>query len=199
MKRDDSRPELHHPGRTQRKQVTMSGETFAALLEPNLQSVRKLVQTRLRTPDQTDDVVQRTVLRAFTHRDQLRAESKFKSWLWSIAINEVRMFVRGSRHVMSLDDFCSFELRDRAPSPFAICEQRERARILRDAMACLTARDRAAIRLVDLNGLSITEAADRLAVSKAAFKSTHFRARQRLGHALRSKPSDKPANGRQAD
>ena len=49
----------------------MSRETFVALLVPNLQAVRRLVQRRLRTSDQTEDIVQQALLRAFVHRGQL--------------------------------------------------------------------------------------------------------------------------------
>jgi RNA polymerase sigma-70 factor (ECF subfamily) len=163
----------------------MSRETFVALLVPNLQAVRRLVQRRLRTSDQTEDIVQQALLRAFVHRGQLSTPSKFKSWLFSIALNEARMFLRTSRSSVSLDEFPDFELMDRSPSPFAECEQMDRVARLRTGMARLSERDRTAIRLVDIDGLSAAEAAGTLAVSKAAFKSTHFRARQRLGQELR--------------
>jgi DNA-directed RNA polymerase specialized sigma24 family protein len=52
-------------------------------------------------------------------------------------------------------------------------------------MAKLNERDRTAIHLADIHELTAEQAARKLAVSKAAFKSTHFRARQRLGRALR--------------
>ena len=163
----------------------MSGETFTNLLAPNLTPLKKLLRTRLRTSDYADDVLQQTLLLAFARRDQLRIQSKFKSWLWSIAFNEIRAFLRGSRPHVSLDEFPNYEPLDWELSPFKRYEQTERAERLRAGMATLTERDRTAIRLVDFNGLSMAEAAGRLAVSKSAAKSTHFRARQRLRHALR--------------
>ena len=162
----------------------MSGETFTDLLVPNLKSVRKLVQTRLRSSDHADDVLQQTLLQAFVHRDQLRTHSKFRNWLWSIAMNEIRTFLRGTRASVSLDEFPNLELADREPSPLAKYEQMEHADRLQAALARLAERDRTAIRLVDLNGLSIIEAASAMAVSESAAKSTHFRARKRLGRAL---------------
>jgi len=163
----------------------MSGETFEILLRPNLQSVRRLVHSRLKGTDHADDIVQNALLRAFSHRDQLRNESQFKSWLLSIAFNEVRMFFRKSRPCISLEDFPHREFVDRAPSPLAQCERQQQQQRLRAGLARLTKRDRTAIQLVDLSGMKAEDAARRLAVSKAAFKSAHFRARQRLGQALR--------------
>ena len=90
----------------------MTGETFEALLAPNLPSVRRFVQMRMRTHDHADDVIQQALLRAFVRRDQLRASSKFRSWLCSIAMNEVRMFFRTGRPTMSLHEFPQIDSRD---------------------------------------------------------------------------------------
>ncbi len=73
---------------------------------------------------------------------------------------------------------------DRAPSPLARFERLEKLEWLHAGLSKLSERDRTAIRLRDLDGLSIAETADALAISKAAAKSTHFRARKRLAYAL---------------
>ncbi|MGA2113130.1 MAG: sigma-70 family RNA polymerase sigma factor [Bryobacteraceae bacterium] len=164
----------------------MTGDAFEALLVPNLPSVRRFVQTRLRTSDHADDVIQQTLLQAFAHRDQLRTRSKFKSWLCSIAMNEVRMFFRTGRPTMPLHEFPQINSRDSGPSPLARVEEMERLEWLRAAMERLSDRDRETIRLRDLEGASLTEAAEAFEVSESAAKSSHFRARQRLASALRN-------------
>lgn len=115
----------------------MTGDTFEALLEPNLPTVRRFVQTRLRTPDHADDVLQQTLLRAFAHRDQLRVNSKFKSWLCSIAMNEVRMCFRTERPTMPVHEFQKIDPRDSGPSPLARVEEIERVEWLRAGMDTL--------------------------------------------------------------
>ena len=90
----------------------MTGDNFEALPARNLPSVRRFVQTRPRTSDQADDVIRQTLLPAFAQRDDLRACSKFKSCLCSIAGNEVALFFR-------LDEFPQIESRDCGPSPLA--------------------------------------------------------------------------------
>ncbi len=121
----------------------MTRDTFEALLVPNLQSMRRFVQTRLRASDHADDVLQQTLLNAFAHRDQLRASSKFKSWLCSIAMNEVRMSFRASRVPLSLSDFPHIDSRDSGLSPLARLEQLERVELLQAGRGKLSARDRA--------------------------------------------------------
>ena len=97
----------------------MTGDTFETLLGPNLPSVRRFVQTRLRASDYADAIIQQTLLHAFVHRDQLRATSRFKSWLCSIAMNEVRTFFRIARPTLSLDEFPHIDSRDSEPSTLA--------------------------------------------------------------------------------
>ena len=188
----------------------MSEETFMGLLAPNLQPLRKLLQARLRIPDQADDVLQKALLHAFARRDQLRVHPKFKSWLWTIALNEMRAFFRRDRGTISLDEFPNIDPSDRAPSPLARYQQIERVEWLHRGLAKLSERDRAVIMMCDLDGLSIAETAEALAVSETAVKSAHFRARQRLAQALRGgvrpqivggvdRPTGKPAERQKYD
>ena len=169
----------------------MPEEVFEALLAPHLQRIRSFVRARLHWHD-ADDVVQRTLLHAFVHRNQLRCASKFRSWLWSIAWNEIRMFHRALRAEISLEQRPNSDWPDPAPCALTQCERIEEDERLRAALASLVARDRMAIRLVDLDGWSYSQAADAMALSPAAFKSVHYRARKRLASAL-SEPTEQRA------
>ena len=162
----------------------MSGDSFMDLLAPNLHPLRMFLRARFKLRDQADDVLQQALLHAFARRDQLRLRSKFKSWLWTIAFNEMRMLFRAERGTISLDEFPNIDPSDRAPSSLATVEQIERREWLHAGMAKLSDRDRTVLRMRDLDGLSIAETAEALAISRSAVKSTHFRARRRLAYAL---------------
>ena len=118
------------------------------------------------------------------HRNQLRCASKFRSWLWSIAWNEIRIFHRAARPEISLEQRPNSDWPDPADCALTVCERMEQGERLRAGLASLVARDRMAIRLVDLNGWSYSQAANAMALSLAAFKSVHYRARQRLAGAF---------------
>jgi len=167
-------------------EAVMSGETFENLLAPTLPAIRKLVRAKIRMPDYTEDVVQQTLMHAFAHREQLRAHSKFKSWLASIAMNEIRGLVRRTRLCMPLEALPPMASSDRWACPYHVFEDGERADRLRAGLAQLNARDRDAINLMDLAEVRLTDAANALSVSRAALKSTHFRARRRLSRAVRA-------------
>jgi DNA-directed RNA polymerase specialized sigma24 family protein len=48
----------------------MSKEAFGDLLAPHLEAIRRFVRRRLRTEVYADDVVHRTLLLAYAHRNQ---------------------------------------------------------------------------------------------------------------------------------
>jgi RNA polymerase sigma-70 factor (ECF subfamily) len=163
----------------------MSGETFEALLQSNLRFVRTLVRRHIPASAVVEDVVQDILLRAFSNRHQLRDEAKFRTWLWSIVLNEIRQHFRRERRVLSIDDFPGFDISDPATSPLARLEQRETRDWVHSCVAKLSDRDRKAIRLRDLEERTMQEAAAALDSSVGAAKTMHFRARQRLAHILR--------------
>lgn len=162
----------------------MSGETFEALLTPHLRFVRTLVYTRVKDTGYAEDIIQDTLLRAYRRRDQLREEAKFKTWIWSIALNTVREHFRRDRRLVSLDEFPTLDIPDRAASPLARLERMEACDWVRHSVAKLPKRDRAAIRLRDIEGRSLPETAAALHRSQSAVKAAHFRARKRLALLL---------------
>lgn len=163
----------------------MSGETFENLLAPTLPAIRKLVRARIRMPDFTEDVVQQTLMHAFAHRKQLRVHSKFKSWISSIAMNEIRGLASRTRPCIPLDALPP-PPSDKSTCPHKVYEDGELAERLYAGLAQLSVRDRRAIQLVDLAGVKLADPANTLLVSRTALKSTHFRARQRLSRAVRA-------------
>ena len=166
----------------------MSENTFEALLGPNLRSVRTLVQRRVGGSNHADDIVQETLLRAFQRRNQLRVHTKFRAWLWSIALNEIRSFFRRNRSTVSLEEALNFEAPDSSMPPPMRLERMERRAWVHACMAELSERDRATIRLRDIEDKSVREAAAAFNCSESAAKTAHFRARQRLAQIMASAP-----------
>jgi RNA polymerase sigma factor (sigma-70 family) len=162
----------------------MSIEAFGDLLVPNLEAMHRFVRRRMRTQDYVEDVVQQTLLLAFAHRHQLREPSKFKSWLYSIAVNEIRMFRRSTRKSLTLDELPTLAITDARSSPFVRCEESKRKTRLGAAMRRLHDRDRVILQF-DLGEFTLSETAAAMEVSLSAAKSARFRARRRLAESMR--------------
>jgi len=174
----------------------MSGETFEALLAPNLGSIRRFVQSKTRMPEHAEDIVQQTLLHAFAHRHQLRVHAKFRSWLASIAMNEIRGIARRTRNFLPLEAIPPPASIDPTASPYLEYERMERVERLHQGLARLTDRDRLAIHLVDFAEAKLSEAAKSMAISNSALKSTHFRARNRLRAAMHNTSRPRRPAGR---
>jgi hypothetical protein len=147
----------------------MTGNTFEALLGPNLQLVRRFVQTRLRVQTTRTTLCNRpcstpspTAISCARARNSRVGSARF-------AMNEVRMFFRTDRAVLSLAECPHI---DSGPSPLARVEQMERLEWLKAGVDKLSDRDRATIRLRDFEGLSLTETAE---VFKSSSAATKFR------------------------
>ena len=97
-------------------------QEFTELLQPNLLPLNRFVFGMVGNQFDAEDIVQETVVKAFIHFADFRAESKFKTWLMSIAVNEVRTRRRTEfRSRMSYFDFDQLErLTERHLNRFAL-------------------------------------------------------------------------------
>lgn len=76
----------------------LNDEEFGAALEAHRSKLNRLVLSWCyRRPDDVEDIVQVTMLRAWMHRNTFRAEAQFSSWLTRIAFNAVMDYGRKSR------------------------------------------------------------------------------------------------------
>jgi RNA polymerase sigma-70 factor, ECF subfamily len=112
------------------------------------------------------DVCQETFLRAFRALNGFRGQAKFSSWLYRIALNLCRDWVRRERRtpvVQAPDDFDTLELsavREPTASIDELVARRELTRIVEQAMARLPEDQRTAIILKEYHELTFQEIAD---------------------------------------
>jgi RNA polymerase sigma-70 factor, ECF subfamily len=149
---------------------------------------------RLRNVEDAEDAVQDALLSAYKHIGQFEGRSQLSTWLTTIVSNVALMKLRRySRHEMlSLDQehendgtALASKLKDARPNPENICAQAEMDEKLRRALEQLSPKQRSAIQLYELDGLSTREAANALGISTNTLKSRVSRARGNLGVLLR--------------
>ena len=142
-----------------------------------------------KNPDDAEDVLQETFLRAYLARESFEGRSSIYSWLTRIAINSALMVLRKRRvrSEFSLDpqpdergESISFEVRDSTPNPEELCVLHQHQLKTLHALRRLRPHLREPIQMQLTHGWSIREISRALDISEAAVKSRLYRARQRL-------------------
>jgi RNA polymerase sigma-70 factor (ECF subfamily) len=124
--------------------------------------------------------------------DTFRGDSRFSTWLSSIAINQALMKLRARRrrelHYVCPDtrEDAQFraEVADGTPTPEQQYSQKELQRILASAMEELPLASREVLQLREVEERSTAETARILGMSISAVKSRMLRGRQKLRQAL---------------
>lgn len=173
---------------------TGDAAAFTALVKQYDRHLYRLALNITRNPEDAKDVLQESLLKAYVNLGRFEGKSRFYTWLVRIAMNEALMKLRKTRgdKEVSLDEgregddgsFMPTEIEDWGENPEARYSQTELQQILGSAIDALTLPYRVVFQLRDVDGLSIEETAETLALSAAAVKSRLLRARLQLREAL---------------
>ena len=161
---------------------------FEALASQAERQVYKTCYHMMGNAEDAMDCAQETMLRAYRAFASFRQEAQFSTWITRIALNVCTDALRKRRPVVSLDalrEDTGFDLPDGQRSAYAILEEKERLRLLRDAMAALPDEARRLIVLRDFRDLSYDEIASILDVPLGTVKSRVSRAREKLAQLLK--------------
>lgn len=88
-------------------------EAFAELITPLERPLKSYLYRLSASPDEVEDLYQETLLKAFEHLPTFRAESSFKTWLFTIASNTVVDYLRSKkRWTVEAQDTCKAQAAD---------------------------------------------------------------------------------------
>ena len=147
---------------------------FAAVYERHHQALYRYCRSILRHEEDAQDALQSTMTRAFAALQDERRDFELRPWLFRIAHNEAISILRRRRTTAELAD-----VPDERPIEDRVAE-REELRLLQLDLADLPERQRAALVLRELNGLSHAEIGVVLELSPGAVKQAIFEARSAL-------------------
>ncbi len=153
--------------------VAGSDDAFGALYRRYHQSIYRYCLSLLRQEADARDALQSAMLAALSSLRARPIEGAFKPWLFRIAHNHAISIIRGRAR----------EAPTEAPSPVAVTddpEAREQLRTLVDDLSALPDRQRGAIVMRELSGLSYMEIGAALGTSQAAGKQLVYEARSAL-------------------
>jgi len=138
-------------------------------------------------PVVAEEVVQEAFIRAFRHLDSFEHRSNFYTWLYRIALNARRPYLRKSHRTIQLDS-----VGEQAPemwtnsndSPPGRAERHEDRNQVRDALARLDEHQRTILVLREFDGLDYQQIADVMQLNIGTVRSRLARARARLKKEL---------------
>jgi RNA polymerase sigma-70 factor (ECF subfamily) len=165
-------------------------EAFRALVERHSRAVYRLACRMTGNPQDAEDVVQETFLRAYRQLGRFESRANFGTWLHRIAVNCSIDLIRTRRHQASTRDAADLDTLDAAvdrevdPSPERLMLSAEVQERVGAAMSSLTAMERAAFVLRHFEGHSIEEISRTLGLKANAAKHSIFRAVRKMRLAL---------------
>lgn len=173
-------------------QSTLDGHTraFDELVRRHSRKLHGMLLQMLNSEADAYDVAQESFLKAFHSLRYFKGQSSFYTWLYSIALNQGRNFLRKRKreNSFSLDDDVkgnplekNDELADRGldSDPVRRANLTDLRRKLEHALAQLSPAHQEVVNLSDIQGLSHAEIAQRLDISEGTVRSRlHYAHRQ---------------------
>jgi RNA polymerase sigma-70 factor (ECF subfamily) len=176
---------------------------FARMVDTYSNKLYRLTLKMLSNPQDAEDALQETFLKAFRFIGSFDGRSSLSTWLYRIATNEALMQIRRKHpEFISIDE--SIEMDEGEAEPVQIVDwcciperellTTESRRQMDWAIKQLPPSLRAAFLLRDIEGLSTLEAAEVLGLSETALKTRLSRARLRLRELLSAYFADRITN-----
>lgn len=173
---------------------------FARFVEAYSGVIYRLALKMVGNPQDAEDVLQETFIKAFRHISGFDGRSKLSTWLYRIATNEALMLLRRRKHnFLSIDE--PVENTEEEQEPLEIVDwcclpedelmSAEARKYLDQAIDKLPTSLRVVFLLREIEGLSTQESAEVLNLSETAVKTRLSRARLRLREQLTNYYSEK--------
>jgi RNA polymerase sigma-70 factor (ECF subfamily) len=173
---------------------TRDREALRHLISTNNQRLFRTAWSILKDRNEAEEAVQATYLNAFAAIDNFEGRSSLSTWLTRIAVNEAlgRMRAQRRRRIQLESDGVALieTYRERlaqasaVPAPDASVAREQLRLLIERAVADLPDIFRSVFVLREVEGLSIEETAEALAIPTATVKTRLLRARRKLQQAL---------------
>lgn len=150
-------------------------EAFEQILSVHQRSVLRVAMRLMGNPEDAQDAAQEAFLRLYRNLDQFRADAEFAPWLYRITTNVCLDMLRARRPSTPVED----DIAEAAVAEHGLLLE-ERKRAVHRALGDLPPKERAAVVLRDIEGLSTAEVAETLGTSEATVRAQIYQARLKL-------------------
>jgi RNA polymerase sigma-70 factor, ECF subfamily len=163
-------------------------EAFRVLVERHGRSIYRLAYRMTGRPEDAEDVVQETFVRAYRQLSRFEARSNFATWLYRIGFNCAIDYMRARPHRESAESHETLERLtpgSEAPSIDDLVYAGEIGARVQEALNALSTQERAAFLMRHYHGCSIEEICNALDLKTNAAKHSIFRAVKKMRVALK--------------
>ena len=174
-------------------------ESFRVLLDKHRNPLVHFLQRMVQDAGASEELAQEVFLRIYRARTSYEPSAKFTTWMFRIASHLALNWMRDERHERAAvrldgasfgaergDDLPARQLKDSHPSVEHSLVYETRLQEIRDSIASLPAKQRAAVLMHKYEEMEYSQIAQALECSESAVKSLLFRAyetlRARLAH-----------------
>jgi len=169
-------------------------DAFRGLVERRSRSIYRLAYRMTGRPEDAEDVVQDTFVRAYRQLGRFEARSNFATWLYRIGFNCAIDYMRARPKRESAETHDTLDQMTREhvnPSMDDLVYAGEIGERVQTALGGLSAQERAAFLMRHYHGCSIEEICQSLGLKTNAAKHSIFRAVKKMRVALKPLMGDK--------
>ncbi|MCB9030315.1 MAG: sigma-70 family RNA polymerase sigma factor [Deltaproteobacteria bacterium] len=169
-------------------------DAFRILVEKYQSRIYSMVYGIVRSKEDAEDLVQESFVKAYFSLKKFRGDSSFYTWLYRIAYNMTIDFKRkmGRRDgvISDVEDDVALAIQSSgleqgsSQNPLDVVQRKQTAAMINQALSTLSEEHRVAVTLREIDGLSYSEIADVLGVSKGTVMSRIHYAKKGLQKAL---------------
>ena len=163
-------------------------DAFRVLVERHSRTIYRLAYRMTGKPEDAEDVVQETMVRAYRQLGRFEARSNFATWLYRIGFNCAIDYMRARPQRESAETDEKLEQMAKAsggPSMDDLVFAGEIGERVQEALGALSPQERAAFLMRHYHGCSIEEICSTLDLKSNAAKHSIFRAVRKMRSALR--------------
>ena len=145
--------------------------------------VHRWALVRTGDPSEADDLTQDVMIQMIRRLGSYQGNARFSTWLYSVTRNAATDRQRKSgRQARALEDagLSMAVTPDSPPGPDTLAERASLSGVVQTFLRELPVRQREVLDLVDLQGLSSPEAAERLGIEPVSVRASLFKARRAL-------------------
>jgi RNA polymerase sigma-70 factor (ECF subfamily) len=176
-----------------RRALARDGEAFRTIMERHNRQLYRIARSILRNDSEAEDAVQDAYVNAFTHLDQFRGDASLSTWLARITMNEALGRLRRECPTRNLEALEALEIgAQNIPFPQAgasddpekTMAQREILRLVEQATDSLSEAFRVVFVARVIEGMSVEDTAEILALRPETVKTRLHRARRLVREQL---------------